>query len=175
MIGGDDRDFYRLDRLDHATRESDDVVVGGDSEPPTVTVTVPADGSTLLLGEAATVDYRCEDESTVVGCVGDLAVGTLLDTSVPGQHSFTVIATDARGNTGPVTVNYRVVYRFGGFEEPVGDDMALAQAGRTIPLTWTLTGAADPVESSTAVVRVASTQVACDSQSAPTRRPRAGG
>lgn len=138
IIGGADRNYYRLDGSDDADVGPDDNVVGGDTEPPTITITSPAAGEAYLQYDSIMIDYTCEDDADVVECAGDLPVGSLLDTSVPGDHAFTITASDEFGNTSSSTVSYRVVYQFSGFQEPVGDGLSAAQAGRTIPLTWTL-------------------------------------
>jgi hypothetical protein len=69
------------------------------------------------------------DQPAVVECAGDLPVGSVLDTSVPGDHEFTVTASDEFGKTTSTTVSYHVVFDFSGFQEPVGDGLYAAQAG----------------------------------------------
>jgi hypothetical protein len=83
-----------------------------DVTAPVVTVESPADGAAFGQGELIVASYSCEDEdggSGVVSCVGDLAVGAEVDTSTPGSGSFTVVGTDAAGNTATVVHSYEVL------------------------------------------------------------------
>ena len=54
--------------------------------------------------------YLCESETSyVVLCEGDVPVGSLVDTTTAGPHTFTVRATDAMGRTSTATVSYEVL------------------------------------------------------------------
>ena len=54
--------------------------------------------------------YFCESETSyVVSCEGDVPVGSLVDTTTTGRHTFTVRATDAEGRTSSATVSYEVL------------------------------------------------------------------
>ncbi|NND73647.1 MAG: hypothetical protein HKN44_01450 [Ilumatobacter sp.] len=161
IIGGDGRNYYRLDGGDDADVEDGDRVVGGDTTPPTIEIVTPAAG-TYVLHESVVVDYSCDDDSAVATCEGDVPVGDLLDTSVPGEHTFSVTATDEAGNEATEQVTYRVVYVFGGFERPVDDPSTAARAGRTVPLRWTLSSATGPVTTPSAIVSIGSVEVTCD-------------
>jgi hypothetical protein len=98
-----------------------------DTTPPTVLVATPAQGATFVKGQPVTVSYSCTDETAIADCVGTLANGASLDTSVAGPGSFTVTAHDAAGNTKVVTNTYSVV------EQDPGD------VGGSAPATLTLT------------------------------------
>ena len=56
------------------------------------------------------MDYDCADTggAGVLSCVGEQADGAALDTSSPGTHLFTVVATDKAGNDASVTHSYEV-------------------------------------------------------------------
>jgi uncharacterized repeat protein (TIGR01451 family) len=78
--------------------------------PPTATVNGPADGATYFQGQPVTADYSCSDpDGTVASCVGDQPDGSAIDTSTPGDGSFTVTATDNEGATSTTVTHYRVV------------------------------------------------------------------
>ncbi|HVL68544.1 MAG TPA: PxKF domain-containing protein [Vicinamibacterales bacterium] len=107
--------------------------------PPVISVHSPAGGD-YLLGASVAAAYSCADEqSTVVRCSGPVASGALLDTSTVGSKSFTVVAEDAAGNVATKTVEYRVVFDFGGFLRPLANG-AKQQAGRAIPVKFSLSG-----------------------------------
>src|SRR5215813_2177395 len=80
-----------------------------DTTAPTVTVSTPAQGATYVKGQTVAVSYTCTDDVAVADCVGTLANGANLDTSVVGPGSFTVTAHDTSGNPATVTNTYNVV------------------------------------------------------------------
>ena len=98
-----------------------------DITPPTVLVATPAEGATFVKGQPVTVSYSCTDETAIADCVGTLANGASLDTSVVGPGSFTVTAHDTAGNLKTLTNTYSVV------EQDPGD------IGGDAPATLTLT------------------------------------
>ncbi len=79
-----------------------------DTTPPQVSIGAPADGATYTVGQRALADYTCVDPAGVSLCDGDVAAGAALDTATAGEHTFTVHATDAAGNTQSRTVRYTV-------------------------------------------------------------------
>jgi hypothetical protein len=85
------------------------------AEPPTVTITTPANGARYsalaTLFRPVRVSYSCSDAvSGVQSCTGTRANGARLDTffTALGRHSFTVTARDRAGNTTTVTHTYTV-------------------------------------------------------------------
>jgi hypothetical protein len=82
-----------------------------DAVHPEVDLATPADGATVLLGQAVEADFGCTDRggSNLATCDGPAAPGEALDTSTPGPHEFTVTATDGEGNQTEVTHTYDVV------------------------------------------------------------------
>jgi hypothetical protein len=98
-----------------------------DTTAPTVTIASPAQGATFVKGASVTVSYSCTDDVAVADCVGTLANGAALDTSVAGPGSFTVTAHDTAGNPATVTNTYNVV------EQDPGD------VGGSTPATLSLT------------------------------------
>lgn len=78
-------------------------------EPPTVDIAAPVDGATYHVGQGVAADYTCADDREVVSCEGDVANGELIDTSTPGQYTFTVDAVDDDGLEASASVTYNVV------------------------------------------------------------------
>lgn len=79
-----------------------------DNALPTVTVNGPADGATYQIGDVVNADFTCADDLAVTSCVGDQPNGSVIDTSVAGTSTFTVVATDSSGETTSKTVTYTV-------------------------------------------------------------------
>ncbi len=82
-----------------------------DFTDPTATISSPVDGAVYYQGQFVTADYVCEDEvggSGVDSCEGPVADGSAVDTAAPGEHEFTVTATDDAGNEFEVTHTYTV-------------------------------------------------------------------
>ena len=72
-----------------------------------------------------------------------------ISTSGVGTHSVTCTATDNAGNTATITVNYRVIYRFDGFLQPINDTghplvcgspcaISIFKGGSTVPVKFQL-------------------------------------
>jgi hypothetical protein len=90
-----------------ATRSITYTVAGA----PTVTITSPAAGTQFRLGQSVAAAYSCQDGASGPGissCSGPVPSGASLDTSTPGQHSFTVTATSRDGQSATKTVSYTV-------------------------------------------------------------------
>jgi hypothetical protein len=85
-----------------------------DETDPAVDLRTPPNGAVYAPGATVAADYSCTDEAggsglpAVGGCVGPVADGAPIDTSVPGPHAFTVTATDRAGNSRAVTHTYTV-------------------------------------------------------------------
>jgi probable HAF family extracellular repeat protein len=78
--------------------------------PPSVTITVPANGAVYSVDERVTSMYTCaatQGESPS-SCAGPVAAGQYVDTHTPGTDLFTVVARDSLGQTGSRTVSYTV-------------------------------------------------------------------
>jgi hypothetical protein len=139
------------DRAGNETTATATIVVV-DEAPPGIDVRTPADGAVYSLNEAVSADYECRDEaggSGVAGCTGDVANGAALDTSAPGEHSFTVTATDNAGNSASTTVVYHVAdsgYHFSGFLWPVDAFPAVNRwpAGFPVRIRFSLGGYRGP-------------------------------
>jgi hypothetical protein len=116
-----------------------------DSTPPTVTITRPADGSEIPLDKVVTAAFKCADQdSGIASCDGSVRPGAAIDTSIPGPHTFTVVAVDRAGNRTTRTSHYLVVYSWNGFFSPVTNTDAkqlnLVHAGDLVRLGFSLDG-----------------------------------
>ena len=78
-----------------------------DGTAPTVTFTTPADGDSFAQDELVTASFFCTDLN-LLSCVGDVDSGEAIDTSVEGNFTFTVTATDLAGNETVVVNSYSV-------------------------------------------------------------------
>lgn len=76
-----------------------------------INIVSPAGGASFTLGQAVAASYSCtpQEGTSLESCAGPVASGAPIDTSTPGQHSFTVNAEDNGGGTNSVTVKYTVV------------------------------------------------------------------
>jgi YVTN family beta-propeller protein len=120
-----------------------------DATAPTIDLRTPADGAQYDFGAAVAADYSCADEdggSGLASCTGDVASGDTLDTTSPGQHTFTVTARDNAGNMATASHTYTVAapqsgpgYDFGGFLGPIQDG-ARVKAGDVVPIVFSLGG-----------------------------------
>jgi hypothetical protein len=85
-----------------------------DASAPTIVITTPANGATYTKGQIVDAVYACTDPdgaSDVATCSGAVALGSPIDTSTVGTHTFTVIAADRVGNKASDTVQYTVAAR----------------------------------------------------------------
>jgi hypothetical protein len=120
--------------------------VAQDSGGPDITISNPLPGAVFELHQIVKTNFDCSDPGGIASCRGrsDRGIwfrfGSVLDTLIPGPHTFTVTATDLSGNVTTKTVPYVVVFDFSGFQPPVNGPPTLnvEQAGKTIPVKWTL-------------------------------------
>ena len=87
-------------------------IEGPDVTSPTIEIATPADGATYVRDSEVLAAYGCADEvggSGLASCDGTVAVGSPVDTSTLGDHTFAVTAADNEGNTRTKTVTYHVV------------------------------------------------------------------
>ena len=135
---------------------------------PTVTIASPADGATVTGAQSVVLEASVDDaeDGTLAPASvqwrsdrdGALGEGARLlrraDTLSEGVHTLTVRATDSGGAGTERSVRLTVrriaappppppasTYAFGGFTPPVsGTELNVVNAGRTIPVKWTVTG-----------------------------------
>jgi hypothetical protein len=118
-------------------------VVGGiniDQEKPTLTTAgVNVQGGSYTLGAVPAATCTATDSfSGMASCTVRVTGGNANGT---GTFAYTATATDKAGNSSTVTGTYQVVYRFGGFLQPINDtahDVAAStsifKAGSTVPV-----------------------------------------
>jgi hypothetical protein len=78
---------------------------------PSVSIASRSDGASFTKGQAVTLNYSCADGASgpgLLSCVGPVASGSAIDTSKPGAHAFTVVATSKDGQSTINTVHYTV-------------------------------------------------------------------
>src|SRR5262249_39730505 len=76
-------------------------IIPPDTTPPVITINTPAASGQYPLGATVNANYTCNDGqfgSGVASCTGDVPNGTAIDTSSLGSHTFTVNASDNKGN-----------------------------------------------------------------------------
>ena len=80
-----------------------------DAVDPTTTITSPQDGADYAEGQQVVADFGCNDTggSNLDQCAGTAAEASFVDTT-PGNHTFTVTATDGAGNQDVRVVHYQV-------------------------------------------------------------------
>ena len=131
-----------------------------DRRPPAITVSTPADGAVIERGAVVTPVFACLDGgSGTATCSGPSGP---LDTTAVGYHELTITATDAVGNRSSSTSGYWVRYPWGGFVTP---PLAHANAGRAIPVEFSLGGPVGPTAVAAGFPRTA--PVACGSSGSP--------
>jgi hypothetical protein len=125
------------------------VTIKLDTLAPTITLVQPADGAVLSLNQTVAASYTCADATSgMAGCAGTVASGAPFNTAAAGEHLFTVVATDAAGNTAERTHRYHVQqpqqqYIFDGFFAPLVNAPLVNRgpAGRTFPVKFRLADA----------------------------------
>ena len=79
---------------------------------PTITITSPKNGVRYARRSRILAAYTCTEGNRtrpILKCTGSVPKGKAINTSTLGKHSFTVTATDTRGNTTSKTVHYTVI------------------------------------------------------------------
>jgi hypothetical protein len=82
-------------------------------QAPSASITRPANGATYAQGQVVSSNFSCSEGAGGPGIKSCLdqnghTTGAALDTSTPGQHTFTVTATSKDGLTGGSSVTYTV-------------------------------------------------------------------
>ncbi|MDQ0576244.1 OmpL47-type beta-barrel domain-containing protein [Agromyces albus] len=129
-----------------------------DTEAPTITG-VNVAGGLYTLGAVPAATCAADDSFSGLGgsCVVAISGGT---SNGVGTFSYTASATDQAGNVGTTSGNYRVIYRFDGFLQPINDtahqvgtSTSIFKGGSTIPVKFQLKNASGTlVQANTAPV-----------------------
>jgi hypothetical protein len=124
------------DAAGNASAASNVVTVKIDKTKPTLSPVVSP--NPVLLNGTATVTSNAAD---ALSGVASQSCGVLVTSSV-GAKSVTCTATDNAGNSNSATVTYNVIYKFGGFFQPVDNLPTLnsVKAGTAIPVRFSLAG-----------------------------------
>ena len=137
----------------HTVTETAKDVAGNAAAPTTVTVKVDATRPTVtmeqgdcpadlmvLTGTAATVDWTASDAHS--GLATPASGSVKLDTSSVGRKTVTLpVATDNVGHTSDtLSCQYRVVFDWGGFAQPIKDGWNRVRAGSAVPVKFQLGG-----------------------------------
>jgi hypothetical protein len=90
-------------------------LVPGAAQPPTVSIITPPHGASYGLGQLVHASFSCSEGESgpgllpgAEGCAGSVENGALIDTSVPGLHSFVVTAKSQDAQQAKVTNEYTV-------------------------------------------------------------------
>jgi hypothetical protein len=81
-------------------------------DPPSATITTPADGATYAHGQVVNANYSCQEAPNgpgITDCEGDVPNGFPIDTSTSGLHTFDVFAVSGDGQATDVEVTYHVL------------------------------------------------------------------
>ncbi|MGY2703369.1 OmpL47-type beta-barrel domain-containing protein [Nocardioides sp. HB32] len=114
-----------------------------DTDAPTLTTAdVNVQGATYTLGGVPAATCTAKDTvSGLASCTVKVSGG---NTNGTGTFAYTATATDKAGNSSTVTGSYQVVYRFGGFLQPINDtahdqgSTSTFKAGSTVPVKFQL-------------------------------------
>jgi hypothetical protein len=152
-----------------AEPESPASSTGGFAGP--VVVTIKRDGT------APSLQCPSPAPTFVVGAVGAVAtasvadatsgpaaanVSAAADTASAGAKSALLTGVDNAGNQATAACSYRVGYGFGGFFQPVDNELLnRATAGRAIPLKWRLTDASGNPVTNLAAASITTVTLSC--------------
>jgi hypothetical protein len=81
---------------------------------PSVTIAAPVSGARYIRGHTTVLaSYACHEGASGPGlssCTGTVPNGRRINTTTPGQHTFTVTAKSSDGQVTTATIRYRVVF-----------------------------------------------------------------
>lgn len=86
------------------------IIVKRDTTPPKAVIVTPVSGASYTQNKIIKASYSCTDwMSKIATCTGTVANGASINTSTPGQKTFSVKATDLAGNTSNISRSYIVL------------------------------------------------------------------
>jgi len=133
--------------LDNAGNSSSYTVTGlkVDLVSPTVAISGIADGTSYPLGAVPAASCNSTDAlSGSAGCTGVVAKsGVPAAPNAVGTYTYTATGLDVAGNVTTRVASFRVIYRFGGFLQPINDtahdrgaETSVFKAGSTVPVKF---------------------------------------
>jgi probable HAF family extracellular repeat protein len=131
---------------------SNTIVVKIDKVAPTLNPSLGATQAGAVGTSSGTITVWLRANATATAGASDSPSGIAsqscgpVDTSGVGPKSLTCTTTDGAGNTVNMTVNYRVIYRFDGFLQPINDTAHPQTCGTPCPLSVFNAGGTVPVK-----------------------------
>jgi hypothetical protein len=138
-------------------------VVMIDQVAPSIMITSPSPGQTILLNSQIVPVFTCTDGAGGIDLVNCMVTPSAspYPASPVGPGTFTVNAVDQAGNQSSASANYVVLYNFTGFQAPLQvavmmnppspqappqpTDSGSFNIGTTLPVAWTLQDGANTV------------------------------
>lgn len=120
-------------------------IVPEDTTPPAIIHTlIPSE---VIFNSSSTIfHFSAQDDLTGVFSLATtldgqpIGDGAIINFAVPGQHTINIEAADFVGNVSTKTIDFDVVYNFGGFLPPIRTDGGgIYKRGRTVPVKFQLT------------------------------------
>lgn len=111
-----------------------------DATAPNIAVNGISDGEIVKLSQKVPVTWSASDEmSGIDTAAGDIASGSMLDTSKVGPHVLTFTAADKAGNVTTKSISYCVQYDYSGILEPIKNDgSSIFNLGSSIPVKFVI-------------------------------------
>lgn len=113
-LTGDGEHTVRFRGEDHQGNFSDwaESTIRVDATAPVIALYGIVDGARYAVGEELFVEYQCGDATSGLegdDCTADLPDGARVDTTTPGDYTFTIAAKDLAGNTTRIVRHYSVL------------------------------------------------------------------
>ncbi len=106
-----------------------------DADPPSLSISCPSE---VIVNEPAQATMSASDDES--GLDGGASDTDVIDTSHAGTRTVTKTVVDNVGHSTTDTCTTRVVYRFGGFRQPINPDgSSVFKLGSTVPVKLVLT------------------------------------
>ncbi len=115
-----------------------------DAKAPVITLNAPLNGAAYYLNQSAIADWGASDATSgIASATGTAASGSPINTGSVGAKTFSVIASDKAGNQAISAASYSVIYKFGGFLQPIyaNGTRSTFKQGSNIPVKFQLTDA----------------------------------
>lgn len=110
-----------------------------DKTAPIITTNIE-EGSEFELNQIVPFTFSANDTvSGLESVTSAIESGNTIDTTTVGNKAITVTAIDKAGNQAIKTINYKVIYKYGGILEPINSDgSSIFKLGRTVPIKFQL-------------------------------------